>query len=80
MLPFEQPGARKSQFGFVERDGHFDLPSTSISMHNVPGDISAADGLVGEQILGGLVLAASDDQIVFSPIKNEKFSACGDSF
>ena len=48
MLPFEQPGALEGQFGFVETDGHFDLPSTSVSMHDVPGVLRAVDGLGGE--------------------------------
>ena len=62
MLPLEQPGALKGQFGFVETNGHFDLPSASISVHDVPGVLRAVDGLGGEQIPGGLLLAACHNE------------------
>ena len=62
MLPLDKSGAFESEFGFGVADGHFDLPTASISVHHIPGIVIAADGLGGEQIPGRLVFAASHNQ------------------
>ena len=57
-LPFDKPGAFKSEFGFVVADGHLDLPTAGIGVHDIPGIVRTADWLSGKQIPGGLIFAA----------------------
>ena len=60
-VPREKARALESQLGFVEADGHFDLPAPGISEDDLPGEVGSMSGLRGEEIPGGLAFASGND-------------------
>lgn len=45
MLPVDQSGTLKGEFGFVVADGHFHLPAASVSVNDLPGLLQVVDRL-----------------------------------
>ena len=64
-------------------DGHFDLPATSISEDNLPGEFGGMSGLGSEEIPGGLVFPSSDHQperLLVGWVKHRKGNHAGFAF
>lgn len=48
-LPIQDADTFNGEFGFIETETGFDLPSAVISQDNAPGILDRKDGLVGKQ-------------------------------
>ena len=79
----EESGAFKSEFRFVVAERHFNLPATSVSENDFPGEFRRMGRFRGEQVPGRFAFAASHDEpegLVMRAIENGESDDPGFAF